>query len=174
MTNVLSSSANAALSHDCMSSNVTEWLLQEICFYSVTIMSHNGQKNACFSRVERCVRGTIRRWIAWKWAGDSCPLKCLLQLCAQILQHQQISHPKIELHLLPRMLTENQESEMIQHTILQNSDSDGKVTRSNNNNVKKKNPGTVHFLLRRPRHKSVVFFSLLALMRVRNSSHMCP
>lgn len=37
MTNVLSSSANAALSHDRMSSNVTEWLLQEICFYSVTI-----------------------------------------------------------------------------------------------------------------------------------------
>lgn len=55
------------------------------------------------------------------------------------------------------MLTQNQESEMIQHTILQNSDSDGKVTRYNNKNVKKNNPGTDHFPLRRPRHKSVVF-----------------
>lgn len=43
------------------------------------------------------------------------------------------------------MLTQNQESEMIQHAILQNSDSDGKVTHYNNNNVKKKNPGTVQF-----------------------------
>lgn len=72
------------------------------------------------------------------------------------------------------MLTQNQESEMIQRTILQNSDSDGKVTRYNNNNVKKKNPGTVHFPLRRPRHKSVVFFSHLVLMRVHNNSDMFP
>lgn len=72
------------------------------------------------------------------------------------------------------MLTQNQESEMIQHTILQNSDSDGKVTRYNNKNVKKKNPGTVYFSLRGPRHKSGVFFSLWVLMRVHNNSDMCP
>lgn len=81
-----------------------------------------------------------------KWAADCCALKHLLQLCAQILQHQQISHPKIEPRLLLQMLTQNQESEMSQRTILQKSDSDGKVTHYNNN-IKKKNPGTVYFPL---------------------------
>lgn len=81
-----------------------------------------------------------------KWAADCYVLKHLLQLCAQILQHQQISNPKIEPRLLLQMLTQNQESEMSQHTILQKSDSDGKVTH-NNNSVKKKNPGTVYFPL---------------------------
>lgn len=50
MTDFLSSSANAALNHDCMSSNLTEWLLQEIFFfYSVAIASqksHNPHTRA--------------------------------------------------------------------------------------------------------------------------------
>lgn len=44
MNNFLSSSANAPLNHDCMSSNLTEWLLQEkvVFSYSVAITSQKG------------------------------------------------------------------------------------------------------------------------------------
>lgn len=42
MTNFLSSSANTELNHYFMSPNLTEWLLQEIIFYSVAITSQKG------------------------------------------------------------------------------------------------------------------------------------
>lgn len=64
-------------------------------------------------------------------------------VCVQILQRQQISLPEIELPLLLQRLTQNQEGkDLIHHTILQKSDSDGKVTQDNKI---KKNPGTAYF-----------------------------
>lgn len=99
--------------------------------------------DGCSSQAGRCVRWAVTCRLAWKWAGES----CLLKHCSYVLRFYSISkYHTLKQNCICCLKCWHRTDREKRWSITQfskKSDSDGKVT--HDNNILKKNPGTVPF-----------------------------